>query len=121
MAAISSGRVKTTWKYCSPKRAFGGQQLLLTLLQPLFARRPLALGAVTDPEGTPAGAIVDVRVLAVAAPFDSAAHDRRATGLDGLHQTMLMQGQRVGPPVGGARTPRSSRRVAKISRSTCGG
>src|SRR5271163_4729026 len=27
---------------------------------------------------------------------------RRAAGLDGLHQTMLMQGQRVSLPVGGA-------------------
>ena len=75
-----------------------GQQLLLTLLQPLFARRPLALGAVT----ISTGAIADVRVLTVVAPFDSTAHDRCSASLDGLHQTMLMQGQRVGLPVSGA-------------------
>ena len=55
-------------------------------------------------ENTPhkAGAIADVRVLAVVAPFDSTAHHRGAAGLDGLHQAMLMQGQRVRLPVGGA-------------------
>src|SRR5476649_2253858 len=49
-----------------------------------------------------AGPIADVSVLAVVAPFDSTAQYRRAAGLDGLHQAMLMQGQRVGLPVGGA-------------------
>src|SRR5947208_7611001 len=98
MAAMGSGRVKTTWKYCSPKREFDGQQFSPALLEPLFAGRPLALGAVA----VAAGAIADVRELAVVAPFDDAAQSRRAAGLDGLHQTMLMQGQRVSLPVGGA-------------------
>ena len=43
-----------------------------------------------------------MRVLAAVAPFDSTAHGRGAAGLDGLHQAMLMQGQRVGLPIGGA-------------------
>jgi hypothetical protein len=47
----------------------GGQQLLPALLEPLFARRSLAFGAVT----VTTGAIADVLVLAVVAPFDSAA------------------------------------------------
>src|SRR5437016_5248015 len=98
MAAMGSGRVKTTWKYCSPKREFGGQQFSPALIEPLFAGRPLALGAMA----VAAGAIAGVRELAVVAPFDHAAHHRRAAGLDRLHQSMLMQGQRVGLPVGGA-------------------
>src|SRR5277367_5446576 len=40
----------------------GGQQLGLALLEPLFPRRALALGAMT----VAAGAVADVRVLAVA-------------------------------------------------------
>ena len=54
-------------------------------------------------ENTPhnAGAIAGVRVLAVAAPFDNASQRRRPASLDGLHQAMLMQRQRVGLPVGG--------------------
>ena len=43
-----------------------------------------------------------MRVLAVAAPFDNASQRRRPASLDGLHQAMLMQRQRVGLPVGGA-------------------
>jgi len=43
-----------------------------------------------------------VRVVAVVAPFDNAAQHRSAAGLDGLHQAMLMQRQRVGLSVGGA-------------------
>ena len=75
-----------------------GQQLGGALLEPLGARQSLALGAVP----VAAGAIVDVRVLAVVAPFDDAAQRRSAAGLDGLHQAVLMQGQGVGLPVGGA-------------------
>ena len=40
-------------------------------------------------------------VLAAATPFDRTAQCRGAAGLDGLHQAMLMQGQRVTLPVGG--------------------
>ena len=43
-----------------------------------------------------------MRILAVVAPFDHTAQGRSPAGLDGLHQTMLMQGQRVSLPVGGA-------------------
>src|SRR5438552_8286179 len=49
-----------------------------------------------------AGPIAGVRVVAVVAPFDNAAQRRSAAGLDGLHQAMLMQRQRVGLSVGGA-------------------
>jgi hypothetical protein len=41
-------------------------------------------------------------LLAVVAPFDRTAQSGRATGLNGLHQLVLMQGQSVGLPVGGA-------------------
>ena len=76
----------------------GGQQLGLALLEPFFPRRALALGAMTVAAGT----IADVSVLAVVAPFDRTAQYGRAAGLDGLHQAMLIQGQRMGLPVGGA-------------------
>src|SRR5208283_5150631 len=66
--------------------------------QPLFPRRSLALGAMA----VAAGAIASVRVLAVVAPFNRTAPDRRPAGLDGLHQAMLMQGQGMRLPVGGA-------------------
>src|SRR5437899_11533795 len=49
-----------------------------------------------------AGRVAGVRVVAVVAPFDNAAQRRSAAGLDGLHQAMLMQRQRVGLSVGGA-------------------
>src|SRR4051794_12325545 len=48
-----------------------------------------------------AGPIANVCVLAVVAPFDHAAQHPRPAGLDGLHQAMLMQRQRVGLPVPG--------------------
>src|ERR1035441_4467762 len=38
-----------------------------------------------------AGAIADVRVLAVVAPFDDAAHGRSTAGFDGLHQALLIE------------------------------
>src|ERR1039458_10710968 len=49
-----------------------------------------------------ARAISSVGVLAVVAPFDSTAQRRRPAGFDGLHQAMLMQGQGMCLPVGGA-------------------
>src|SRR5260370_42634441 len=49
-----------------------------------------------------AGPIAGVRVVSVVAPFDNGAQRRSAAGLDGLHQAMLMQRQRVGLSVGGA-------------------
>ena len=76
----------------------GGQQLGGALLEPFFAYRTLALGAMT----VAAGAVADVGVLAVVAPFDHAAQHLRAAGFDGLHQAMLIQGQRMCLPVGGA-------------------
>ena len=69
-------------------KILGGQQLGAALLQPLFPCRPLALGAMT----VAAGPIAGVRVLAVVAPFDNTAQRRSAAILDGLQQTMLMQG-----------------------------
>jgi len=77
----------------------GGQQFGSAVLEPVFARQALALGAVADPEGTPAGAVLNVSVLAVAAPFDAAAQFRRTAGFTGVHQTVLMQRQRVSLPV----------------------
>ena len=77
---------------------FAVEQLGLALLEPLGARQRLALGAVP----IAAGAVLDVRVLAVVAPFDDAAQRRRAAGFDGLHQAVLMRRQRVSLPVGGA-------------------
>ena len=49
-----------------------------------------------------AGPIAGMGELAVVAPFDGAAQQRRTAGLDGLHQTVLMQGQGMRLPVGGA-------------------
>ena len=76
----------------------GGQQLFAALLQPFFACGTLTLGAMA----VAARAISSVRVLAMVAPFDGTAQQRRPAGLDGLHQAMLMQGQGMGLPVGGA-------------------
>ena len=89
---MGSGRVKTTWKYSV------GNNSAFRCSSHLGARQPLALGAMP----VAAGAIAGVRVLAVVAPFDHTAQQRRAAGFDGLHQAVLMQGQRVGLPVGGA-------------------
>ena len=79
-------------------KVIGGQQFGLSLLQPFGARQPLALWAVAVPAGT----IVSVGVLAVVAPFFNVAQLRSPAGLDGLHQAVLIQGHRVGQPVGGA-------------------
>src|ERR1700688_2666855 len=49
-----------------------------------------------------AGAVVDVFVMAMVAPFDDTAQPGCPAGFDRLHQTMLMQGQSVGLPVGRA-------------------
>src|ERR1022692_4802452 len=68
------------------------------LLQPFFPCQALALGAMTVAART----ISSVRVLAVVATIDSTAQHRRPAGLDGLHQAMLMQGQGMSLPVGGA-------------------
>ena len=46
-----------------------------------------------------AGPIAGMGELAVVAPFDGAAQQRRTAGLDGLHQTVLMQGQGMSLPV----------------------
>src|ERR1039457_3146195 len=64
-------------------------------VQILFPCQALALRAVT----VAAGAIADVRVLAVVAPFDDAAHGRSTAGFDGLHQAMLIEGQAMSLPV----------------------
>jgi len=74
------------------------QQFFAALLQPFFPCRSMALGAMPVAART----ISSVRVLAVVAPFDSTAQHRRPAGLDGLHQAMLMQGQGMRLPVGGA-------------------
>src|ERR1035437_335210 len=50
----------------------------------------------------PAGAKPGVRVLALVAPFDHTAQQGSAAGFDGLHDAVVMQGHRVGLPVGGA-------------------
>ena len=76
----------------------GGQQLGGALLEPVGAGGALTFGAMA----VPAGAIPGVRVLALVAPFDHTAQQRRAAGFDGLHDTVVMQGQRVGLPVSGA-------------------
>ena len=47
----------------------GGQQFGAAILQPMFARCALALGAVA----VAAGAVANVGKLAVVAPFDAAA------------------------------------------------
>jgi hypothetical protein len=73
----------------------GGQQFGSAVLDPVFASQALALGAAA----VPAGAVLNVGVLAVVAPFDAAAQHRRTAGFDGLHQAVLMQGQIVGLPV----------------------
>ena len=66
----------------------GGQQFGSPILEPVFARQALALGAVA----VAAGAVLNVSVLAVVAPFDAAAQHRCTAGFDGLHQAVLMQG-----------------------------
>ena len=73
----------------------GGQQFGSAVLEPVFARQALALGAMAVAART----VLDVGVLAVVAPFDAAAQHRRTAGFDGLHQAVLMQGQIVGLPV----------------------
>jgi len=79
-----------------------GQQLGLPLLQPFGAGDSLALGAMA----VTAGAVLNVGVLAVVAPFDSTAQRGRAASLNGLHQAMLVQGQWMSLPVGGAVLPK---------------
>ena len=74
------------------------QQFGEALLDPALARQPLALGTMA----IAAGAIHDARVLAVVAPFDGAAQRGGTAVLDGLHQAVLMQGQGMRLPVGGA-------------------
>src|SRR5215469_3277000 len=64
------------------------QQFGAALVEPFFARPFLALGAVA----IPAGAVLNVGVLAVVAPFDHTAQRGGTAGFDGLHQTELMQG-----------------------------
>src|ERR1017187_1292256 len=68
------------------------------LLSEQYWCKALALGAMA----VAARAISSVGVLAVVAPFDSTAQRRRPAGFDGLHQAMLMQGQGMCLPVGGA-------------------
>src|SRR5208282_5766344 len=77
-------------------KVFGGQQLGAALLDPLFARRALALGAMA----VAAGAISGVSELAVVAPIDAAAESWSAAVLDGLHETLLVQRQGVSLAVG---------------------
>jgi hypothetical protein len=79
-------------------KVWSGQQLGGTLGQPFGACRTLALGAVP----VPAGAVTGVSVLTLVAPFDDTAQQRSAAGFDGPHGSVVMQGQRVGVPVGGA-------------------
>src|ERR1035438_5188901 len=64
----------------------------------LLSRQPLALGTVP----VAAGAIVGMRILAVVAPFFDTTQSRSPAGLDGVHQAVLMPGQGVSLPVGGA-------------------
>jgi len=66
----------------------GGQQLGLSLLEPLETGLSLALGTVPVTAGT----IARMGVLAVAAEFDDTAQLRCAAGLDRLHDTAMMQG-----------------------------
>jgi hypothetical protein len=47
-----------------------------------------------------AGTVVNMFVVAVVALFDDTAQQGCPAGFDGLHETMLMQGQSVGLPVG---------------------
>jgi hypothetical protein len=74
------------------------QQFGEALLDPALPCQPLALGTVA----VAAGAIDDARVLAVVAPFDGATQCGGTAVLDGLHEAMLMQGQGMRLPVGGA-------------------
>src|SRR5437870_5079817 len=59
-------------------------------------------GAVEVGMMVDAGPVSGVRVVAEDAACDIAAQRRSAAGLDGLHQAMLMQRQRVRLSVGGA-------------------
>ena len=72
------------------------QQFGSALLEPVFAGQPLTSGTMA----IPARAIHDVGVLAVVAPFDSAAQGGGTAVDDGLHQAMLVQGQGMRVPVG---------------------
>src|SRR5690348_4520563 len=74
------------------------QQLGLALLEPVGARQSLALGAVP----VAAGAVANMSVLAVVAPFDNTAESASPAVFDRLHQDKLMEGQIVRPPVSGA-------------------
>jgi hypothetical protein len=72
-----------------------GQQLGGTLLEPAGASQALALGAVPVAAGT----VENVGVSAVVAPFDGTAQHGSTAGLDGGHQSMLMERQRMRLPV----------------------
>ena len=74
------------------------QQFGEALLDPALPWQPLALGTMP----VPAGAINDARVLAVVAPFDGAAQGGGTAVHDGLHEAVLVQGQGMRLPVGGA-------------------
>jgi hypothetical protein len=76
-------------------KVFGGQQFCSALLKPAFARRALTFGAVAIAAGT----VANMRELTVVAPFDSAAQDRRAAGLDGFDHAVLIERQTVSLPV----------------------
>ena len=65
----------------------GGQQFGAAVLEPLFPRDALALGAMA----VAAGAVANMGELAVVAPFFNAAQHGRAAGFDGAHQAELMQ------------------------------
>ena len=75
-----------------------GQQFGGALPEPVRAGQPLTLGTMA----VAAGAIDDAGVLAVVAPFDGAAQRGGTAVLDGPHHSMLMQGQGMRLPVGGA-------------------
>jgi hypothetical protein len=76
---------------------FHRQQLGLALFQPAGARQSLALGAMP----VAAGAILNVCVLALAAPFDHTAQGGSTAVFDSLHQPLLLQRQPVRLPVSG--------------------
>ena len=71
------------------------QEFGAAVVDPALARSALALGAVT----VTAGAVTDMREMAMAAGFDGCPQSRRTADFNGAHQTVLIERQRVSLPV----------------------
>jgi hypothetical protein len=74
-------------------KVFNRQQFGLPAFKPFCPLRVLALRAMADPEGTPAGVIRVAGVIALAAFFDMAAGHGGTADFDGAHDAQLLERQ----------------------------